>query len=170
MVKKLFSFFLIGILLVHLAGFYVYFVVRLGEIRMTMREQLAQMPVDLLDKIIVPRDEFRSSWMEEREMQWNEKMYDIARVEPAGDSVIIFCKQDKDEEDLLSFLAAVVEMSSEDSRPAPTSVTQFFTLEFVITGILCPSASVTNLVDQKGQYIFYAPQVSLIPTTPPPQA
>jgi hypothetical protein len=169
MVKKYTSLLLVAMLVIHLTGFYVYFIVRLGEIRMSMREQLALLPADQLDMVLVPRTAFRASWLEEREMQWNGNMYDIARVETVGDFVTVYCKQDKDEENLLSFLTAVVEMTSEDSRPTPDSVTQFLSLKFVVVDITCPPMVATIIDWPQRPYPFQIIQVSLIPTTPPPQ-
>ena len=59
MAKKFFALLLVALLLVHLAGFYVYFVVRLGDLRMAMCEKLADLPVEQLEIISIPAAEFR---------------------------------------------------------------------------------------------------------------
>ena len=170
MVKKFISLLLICLLVIHLAGFYVYFVVRLGELRMEMREKLASLPADELDAIPIPLGQFKSSWIDQREMKWQGRMYDIARVERSGESMIVYCLQDTDEDNLLSFISAVVEMSSQDTRQAPTDVTQFFSLKFVIPGSLCPPRSAIEVEATQTPYAVHLAPVNLLPVTPPPRS
>lgn len=136
MIKKYTSLVLVAMLVVHLAGFYVYFAVRLGDIRMTMREKLADLPEDQLDVVRIPVQQFKSGWIEEREMQWQGNMYDIARVERQEDTMIVYCVHDEDEDNLLNFIGAIIDMGQQDTRPAPMSVVQFFTLKYVVTDFL----------------------------------
>jgi hypothetical protein len=160
---------MVALLVVHLAGFYVYFVVRLGDLRMAMREKLADLPADQLEIISIPTTKFRSAWLLEREMELNGKMYDIARVQKQGQNILVYCLHDKDEDGLLSFISAVVEMSRQDNEQAPISVIQFFNLEFVVADILCPyRQSVPNAKAPNHPQTYFA-QVDLIPVTPPPQ-
>ncbi|MBL7865171.1 MAG: hypothetical protein JNK10_09860 [Cyclobacteriaceae bacterium] len=169
--KKLFSLFLVAILLLHLAGFYIYFVVRLGEIRMNQREALAHLPVEQLEAIVMPRASFRAAWMEEREMEWQDRMYDIGRVEASGEWITVYGLEDKDEENLLSMLSAVVRMSTQDTSSAPTSVTQFFSLEYLVGQVDQPNPPPPhNAVSQRSLYLFFAPEVDLLPVTPPPRS
>ena len=169
MAKKFFALLLVALLLVHLAGFYVYFVVRLGDLRIAMREKLADLPVEQLEIISIPAAEFRSSWLLEREMEFNGKMYDIARVQKLGQNILVYCLHDTDEDGLLSFISAVVDMSQQDNERAPESVIQFLNLEFVVADVLCPCW----LAAVKGKTLnhqqTYFTQVDLIPVTPPPQ-
>lgn len=129
--KKILSLIILTLLVVHLTGFYVYFVVRLSSIRTTMREQLAQLPDNQLELVTVPISRFRASWAAEREMKWEGHMYDIARIERSADVMNVYCVRDHDEDGLLNFISAVVNMTQQDTQPAPLSVVKFFTLKFI---------------------------------------
>lgn len=166
MVKKYVSLVLIGLLVIHLAGFYVYLMVRLGDIRMNMREKLETAQ---LAAVQIPAHQFRASWLDEREMNWMGNMYDIARVEQKGDFVIVYCIPDKDEENLLSFISAVINMGSQDTRPAPLTVTQFFTLKFVVSDVLCTPIPIAKIKLLQSRYSIHVKPVTIIPVTPPPR-
>ncbi len=170
MFKKYTSLFLIGLLVIHLAGFYVYFMVRLSDLRISMREKLEALPASQLTTVQIPAHQFRASWLAEREMKWMGNMYDIARVEHKGDLVIVLCIPDKDEENLLSFISAVIDTGSQDTRPAPLTLTQFFSLKFIVSENLCPPISATKLKTLQSRYLFHFKPVTIIPVTPPPRA
>lgn len=169
MARKFTSFLILALLVVHLAGFYAYFVVRLGEVRMEMRKKLADLPDENLEVVMVPRQAFRSSWLEEREMKWMGKMYDIARVVDAGESVRVYCLHDEKEDDLLNFISAVVETSRHDTRQAPTSLVQFFTLEYMASQMLIPQPpelrSLSITTGYRESLIPFSPD----PISPPPR-
>ena len=169
MVKKYTSFLLIGLLVIHLAGFYLYFMVQLGGLRMSMREKLETLPAAQLTAVQIPAHQFRTSWLAEREMKWMGTMYDIARVERSGNSVIVYCLADKDEENLLSFISAVVEMSSQDNRQTPPAVTQFFGLKFIVPVSLLPPLTAIKVEATQTPYVVHLALVNLVPVTPPPR-
>lgn len=160
---------ILAVVLIHLAGFYVYFVVRMGEIRMSMRMKLAELPADQLQAIPIPVDKFQSTWLEDLEMEWKGNMYDIARVQPSGDQVVIYCLRDNDEDGLLNFIGAVVDMSRQDTRPAPTQVIQFFSLKYV-TSFPLALVRVKRVIAEPGTYSFIFPEsLSVVPSIPPPR-
>ncbi len=169
MVKKYTALFLMAILVIHLAGFYIYFIVRLGDLRMEMRGKLAVLPVEQLEVIRIPVLQFRGAWIDQREMKWGGNMYDIARTERAGNWIIVYCLRDNDEEGLLNFISAVIDMGSQDTRQAPSTVTQFFTLKFIVSGIIFPPRPVVTLAVSQASYKFHVMPVDLIPVTPPPR-
>lgn len=170
MTKRFISILLVCLLLAHLAGFYVYFIVRLGDLRMTMRQQLSSLPSGKLDKLTLPIQEFKMSWWEEREMEWEGKMYDIARLEYAGDRVIVYCLHDEAEDNLVAFMTRIVEMSSQDKDPAPTSVIQFFQLKFVITGLALTPCYPPMPITHFSVYCPSLSEVDHLPVTPPPRS
>lgn len=169
MIRKYTSLLLVALLLVHLAGFYVYFVVRLGDLRMTMREKLALLPAEQLEVVKIPVASFRSHWINEREMEWEGKMYDIARIEKQGTDVIVYALHDKDEDRLLNLLTAVVDMARQDPQPAPATVVQFFMLKFVISQkIAIASATPRQSFGVYVPYLHSSPAPDIL--TPPPRA
>ncbi len=160
---------ILAVVLIHLAGFYVYFVVRMGEIRMSMRMKLAELPADQLQAIPIPVDKFQSTWLEDLEMEWKGNMYDIARVQPSGDQVVIYCLRDNDEDGLLNFIGAVVDMTRQDTRSAPAQVVQFFSLKYV-TSFPLAIVPVKRVIAKPGTYSFIFPEsLSVVPSIPPPR-
>ncbi|MBL7848060.1 MAG: hypothetical protein JNL40_11365 [Cyclobacteriaceae bacterium] len=169
MAKRFCSFVLLVVLLAHLGGFYAYFFVRLGDLRMTMREKLSELPAEQLDVIRVPKDQFKSSLLEEREMKWQGRMYDIARVETHGDHLLVYCIHDKDEDGLLSFLSTVVDLSQQDNTRAPISVVQFLALKFVHGTVVLPHRHTAELYTGCTPYLTSYSSVLPDSVTPPPR-
>jgi hypothetical protein len=169
MVKKYTSLLLVGVLVIHLAGFYVYFMVRLGDLRMKMREKLAELPADQLEAVRIPLHLFKTSWIEDKEIKWQGKMFDVARVERQDNIVIVYCIHDKDEDNLLSFIGAVIDMSQQDTQSTPSSVTQFFSLKYILTPLTSPERSVREITSSVCPYQVRFHSVFLLPVTPPPR-
>ncbi|MBL7852284.1 MAG: hypothetical protein JNN04_15380 [Cyclobacteriaceae bacterium] len=170
MIRKYTSLFLVALLLVHLAGFYVYFVVRLGDLRMSMREKIALLPSEQLEVVRIPAASFRSHWINEREMEWQGKMYDIARVEKQGAEVLVYALHDQDEDGLINFLTAVVDMARQDPQPAPSTVVQFFTLKFVINQEIAVAPILTHQANPATFISAFPSSPTLDHLTPPPRA
>ncbi len=169
MVKKYTSLLLVGVLVIHLAGFYVYFIVRLGDLRMNMREKLAELPADQLEALRIPLNQFKTSWIEDKEMNWQGKMFDIARVEHQDNIVIVYCIHDKDEDNLLSFIGAVIDMSQQDTQSTPSSVTQFFSLKYVLAPLNGQERPVREITSPICSYRVSFNPVFILPVTPPPR-
>lgn len=169
MVKKFTSLLLVGVLLLHLAGFYVYFIVRLGDLRMNMREKLTELPEEQLEAVRIPVHEFKASWIKEKEMKWQGKMFDIARVEHQDDFVMVYCLHDKDEDGLLNFIGAVINMSRQDTRSAPPAVIQFFSLKYILAPFAFPERPVKQITIPVCSYQASFNPVYIHPVTPPPQ-
>lgn len=169
MVKKYTSLLLVSVLVIHLAGFYVYFIVRLGDLRMNMREKLAELPTDQLEAVRIPIQQFKTSWMEDKEMKWQGKMFDIARVERHDNIVIVYCIHDKDEDGLLNFIGAVIDMGQQDTQSAPSTVTQFFSLKYILTPLTCQERPEVEIVTPVCPYRVSFHSVFLLPVTQPPR-
>ncbi len=169
MLKKYTALLLLCVCLTHLAGFYVYFAVRLGSIRMAMREKLAELPDDQLDVVTIPAAEFQAAWLEEREMKWQGNMFDIARVENRGGVIDVYCIRDHDEDGLLNFLTAIMETTKEDTAETPTSLVQFFTLEYITCGSLCPLPPSRSGTKDSTAYLCASYLVIIDPIAPPPR-
>lgn len=168
--KKYTAILVLSLLLVHLAGFYVYFVVRLGEVRMEMRKKLADMPETRLEVITIPRESFKASWLEELEMKWQGRMYDIARVEVSMETVRVFCLHDEDEDGLVSFISSVIETSRQDKKETPGTVIQFFSLKYVTAQILIPTLEIKRLVSNETAYRVVSGTYTSDPVSPPPRS
>jgi hypothetical protein len=170
MIRKYTSLLLAAVLLLHLAGFYVYFVVRLGDIRADMRNQLASLPTHQLQIVSVPLAEFKSSWMEEKEMRWQGRMYDIARVKQSGDRLLVYCLRDHDEDDLISFLNTVVDLSNKDTRQVPSFVFKLFALKYIAGHPVNVAVSVDPGISPTPYVSARLVSIAHLPATPPPRA
>lgn len=130
--KRVFTILLLSVFLLHFVGIYVYFVVKLSTIHREMNAQLQFLPEDQLERLQLTRSEYESSKVDDHEVSIAGKMYDIARVEWKGDSVIVFAIHDEAEDNLLSFLDEVAVRSSKDTARAPSQVVQFTSLIFLM--------------------------------------
>jgi hypothetical protein len=169
MTRKYISLLLVGLFLVHLAGFYVYFVVRMGDIRMEMRKKIALLPAEQLEVLRIPATSFQSSWLEDREMEWQGRMYDIGRVEKGAEEILVYGLHDKDEDGLLNFIGAVVDMARQDTKPTPTPVIQFFSLKFLAHQSFTLFCAVPSKQSNFIPAFFLPSAVFLDGLTPPPR-
>lgn len=130
--KRAFTILLLTVFFLHFIGVYVYFVVKLSAIHREMKAQLQFLPEDQLERWQITRSEYESFKVDDHEISIAGKMYDIARVEQKGDSVIVFALHDEAEDNLLSFLDEVAVRSSKDTARAPSQVVQFTSLIFLM--------------------------------------
>lgn len=130
--KKLSAIFILSILLVNVAGFYVYYAVQLQKIKSAMRQALKTFPDDQLDVLKLTKEEYRATCVDENEVKVQGRMYDVARVNIKQDSVIIFALHDKKEDDLLAFVEEIVSKPLQADHPVPSSVIQFIGLHYII--------------------------------------
>lgn len=129
----------LNILLVQIAGSYIYLIVRLTGIRHEMREQLKQKPDEELTLLTLTRDEYKKSKVNDREVKVNGKMYDIARIAIRNHQVLVYALHDEAEDSLLTLLNEMVERSSKDKRPVPSQLIQLLTLQFIASQTHVPS-------------------------------
>ncbi|MFM8850478.1 MAG: hypothetical protein ACKOE5_08790 [Cytophagales bacterium] len=125
--KKLFSVGLVSLFLLHFAGVYTYFGVRLMAIRQEMRLLLKATPDEKLELIQLTKSEYQKSLHEEDELELNGKMYDIARVEVKEGIYFVYALHDVAEDNLLGFLNEVLKRSSSDKKPVPSQLVSFMT-------------------------------------------
>jgi hypothetical protein len=129
--KKLFAIAFVSLFLLHFAGVYTYFGVRLMAIRQEMKVMLKALPDEQLEKIILSERDFKKINLEEYEVELNGKMYDIAKIEEKDKEYVIYALHDEHEDSLLSFLDGLVKRSSNDKKPVPSQLLQFFSLVFI---------------------------------------
>lgn len=130
--KKLFAIGILSLLLLHVAGWYTYFGARLFTIHHEMRQLLKSTPAEKLELIKLTKTEYqKASRQDEDEMEFNGKMYDIARVELKEGIYFVYALHDGAEDNLLGFLDEVIKRSSSDKKPVPLQLLQFFSLIFI---------------------------------------
>ena len=157
----------LSILLLQVAGSYVYFIVRLSAIRQEMREQLKAKPDEQLTLLTLTAEEYQKAKVDDHEVKVNEKMYDITRIVVQDDKVLVYALHDEAEDNLLAFLNEMVKRSSKDKKPVPSQLIQLFTLQFVMIENTLPTLSAT-LVEHTTAYTISIPAfISLIESPPP---
>ncbi|HRW98583.1 MAG TPA: hypothetical protein P5280_03795 [Cyclobacteriaceae bacterium] len=130
--KRTTSILLLAAILVHLIGFYVYFMVRLGQIRSEMRENIALLSPDEMQVFELTPDEYNSARENDHEVKINGRMYDHATPRVENGMVILYAKHDQAEDNLLALLEEVVSTATSDTQKVPTELTIFFDLDFII--------------------------------------
>ncbi len=128
--KKLFAIAFVSLFLLHYAGVYTYFGVRLMAIHQEMKAKLKTLPDNQLEKIILSKKDFQKV-NEENEIELNGKMYDIAKIEGHGNEFIVYALHDEHEDNLLGFLDEIVKRSGNDKKPVPSQLLQFLDLIFL---------------------------------------
>lgn len=152
-----------------MAGFYVYFIFRLHEIKLEMRAALKNYPEEKLQRLIMTALQYERSKNDEGEVKWEGFMYDVARVIPDGEIRIVLALRDEAETSLLAFLNKVIENSSNDTKTPPGALTQFLSLVFMLPDSLV-FASQLEKSDRKhfAQIRFdLRSHVTSIPAPPP---
>lgn len=125
--KKLVAIGLVSLFSLHFAGVYTYFGVRLMAIHNEMRQLLKATPAEELDLIKLTKAEYQKLLHENDEMEWQGKMYDVARVEVKAGIYFVYALHDGAEDSLLGFLNEVLKRSSTDKKPLPSQLVSFMT-------------------------------------------
>lgn len=167
LVKKLIGIVFLSVLLLQVAGSYVYFIVRLSGIRSEMREQLKYKPDEELTLLTLTKEEFRKAKVNDHEVKVDEKMYDIARIVVQHDKVLVYALHDEAEDNLLALLNEMVERSSNDKKPVPSQLIQLLTLQFVIIENKIPALTGVSVVHTTPYQVFLPSFISVIEIPPP---
>jgi len=157
------------VLTLQLVGFYAYFGSRLLTIRKEMRAALAFLPEEKLEKIVVSADEFNKLDLEENEIELSGKMYDIAKIVKSDDVYVLFALHDEHEDNLLSLLDEMIKRSTNDKKPVPSQLGQFFALVYIPTQITFSNSQSENIFSLT-EYINSYQSVTLSIQAPPPWA
>lgn len=166
--KRLASIVFLAILLLNLIGAYVYFGVRMLQIRKEMRAELREKDDSELEKIVLTDREYKKALVEDDEMEFNGKMYDIARTQIQGDMIVVYCLHDENEDNLLVLLDSILINSSNDKKPVPSSLLGFVNLISlpVLFGNTTTEISKEN---HQTAYLFSQSSMSKLILAPPPK-
>ena len=123
-------------LLTNLAGFYVYYCVRVVEIKREMNRRLAQTSPELFQKIVLSTDEYLEAREGDDEVEWKNSMYDIAWIEFNEGSVVILALRDEMETDLISFISGILSLDGNAPDSFPVSFTQYLNISLRFVGPL----------------------------------
>lgn len=129
--KKIVSFLILSVFLTHFVGFYAYFVVRQSQIRHEMRATIGSLPNDQFEVFELEIEAYQKIKVNEHEVKIDGKMYDHSSPKIENGKIILFAKHDKAEDNLLSFLNEVINRAENDSKPTPSVLMNFLTLNFI---------------------------------------
>jgi hypothetical protein len=149
-VRRFISILLLALLVANFAGSYVYFAFRAVQIKREMRALLATLPDEELELIILTPEEFERARVEEHEIKVDGNMFDIARVIDKESRLFVYGVYDENEDNLLSFLNAVLNNLQNDPTQTPPSFSLFSVLvylpaqfEYTLTSIPLKSSWLT---------------------------
>ena len=165
--KKTISIVFLSILLLQVAGSYVYFIVRLSGIRSEMREQLKDKPDEQLTLFILTSGEYQKAKVDDHEVKVNEKMYDIARIAIKDNKVWVYALHDEAEDNLLALLNEMVKRSSKDKKPVPSQLIQLLSLQFVIIENKIPALAGISVVHTTPYHTSFSSFIRRIESPPP---
>ena len=154
------------VFLINAAGFYLYYIVQLQQIRKEMREALKLTPDSELEILTLTKKQFLESKVEEHEIRVNDKMYDIARTKLQGDMILVYCIHDQKEDNLLAFLNEII--GKPLKAKAPRQVFQFISLSYLVPSSDLNIDEDENKITVGIQYIFSLQTFSASPASPPP--
>jgi len=169
MFRKPVSVFLVCLFLAHFAGFYVYFVVQLREVRIEMRAQLKTTPEDQLEIIKLSVEDFKKTLVEEHEIKVNNKMYDIARIKNEGDTVLVYCIHDEAEDSLLALLDKILKLPLK-SKENSLLVLKFTALIYILPVSESIGEAFYTTNKNVTPYIEQYTNTHQQPAAPPPKA
>ena len=167
---RLFSLAFVLLLLLQVAGCYVFFSIRLVQIHATSRRNLAFLPDSDLTRFHFTQAEYEKVRENKREIKVNGRMYDIARsqFQPDG-SLIIFAKHDEAEDNLFAFLHEVLENINHDKKHVPAQVMQVSSLLYCHHTFQFSSSLYAFSIEHHSFYLKHECCISLVIEIPPPK-
>ena len=169
MSKKMQAILILAIMFVNGAGFYIYYAAQLWQIQKEMRATLNGKQDNQLVVLQLSYADYQKSKVEEHEINVVGKMYDVAKAVSQGDSIIVYCLHDHDEDILLAILKEVVDPSSHDKSDLFHSITQLISITYISPGTYTyhPLLSAISCKTMT-LYIFSIITFQSLPETPPP--
>jgi hypothetical protein len=167
-VKRGVSIFFLMIMMANAAGFYVYYAVRLNQLRHEQVEALKTTPGEKLHILRMSTTGFALSRVDEHEVRVNNKMYDIAWTRISGDSIFVYCLHDEKEDTLFAFLEEIVASPLNNADDLPHVINDFLTLTFIVTDCSIPVIARTSVRAEPTKYSFSTITFRTENDSPPP--
>lgn len=118
-------------MLMHLIGFYAYFVVRQSQIREEMRAAIGTLPSQEFERFVFTMQDYEKIKVNDHEVKINGRMYDHSSPKFEGDNIILLARHDEAEDSLISFFSELIETASDDNKPVPSQLQNFLNLTFI---------------------------------------
>jgi hypothetical protein len=129
--KRLAAIVLLIILTANVAGFYVYYVISLKRIHSEMRASIRMLPEHKLTRLVLSRDLYKESLVEDDEIRLHGEMYDVARTSEEEDSIVVYALHDEKEESFMAFANEIMAKPFKPDQSVNTSVIGFIGLIFL---------------------------------------
>jgi hypothetical protein len=127
-------FFPVAILLIfslQFFGLYFYYALKLTVIRQEMARSFEIIPVEQLQRFEFLESEYLMATVDANEVKIGGDMYDIARTENKDGCVTIFALHDTGEEDLISFLGAVLDKTDDHQKTPSSHLLKLLTVQYL---------------------------------------
>lgn len=168
--KKVVALALTCLLLVQVAGFYLFMAGRIAYLHEQSRERLKEKPIALLERIELSEQHYREARVNHREIKLNGKMYDIGHMERLPGCVILYAERDEAEEDLFAFIQEVFYNAAADDEPVPSHVITLTSLQYLVVGCMRLPGRPCELFVHRGAFDSRLIVSVAAQDTPPPEA
>ena len=152
------------------AGFYLYYVAKLQQIRSEMREALKSLPESELNVLKMSMAQFLEATVDEHEIKVKGRMYDIARIVISKNSVTVYGKHDEKEDNLIALLDHFITAPLKEKDVSHSAATSLLLLTFIEPARLSlffPRGYRLQLVPK---YLFTIKTFKPAPEGPPPRS
>jgi hypothetical protein len=167
-VKRFYAFLILFVMLFNAAGFYLYYVVKLQQIRSEMRQALKFTPENELDVLKMTVAQFLNAKADDHEVKFNGRMYDIARIITTADSVTVYGKHDEREDNLIALLDYVITAPMKGKDLSRSAATTLIVLTFIAPVGLSLVIPQRNWSPLPSRYLFITKTFKpLLDTLPP---
>jgi hypothetical protein len=167
-VKRPAAIFILFVMLFNGAGFYLYYTLELIEIRTEMRLVLKNAPETELYTLKLSVKEFAALGSNPDEIEYDGKMFDVARIRSTSDSVFVLCKHDEKEDSLVALLDYFVDPPLKNKTALPGSILQFLSLSYIIPANEFQLSNLESLPKSQTAYCEKVIENYQSPSTPPP--
>jgi hypothetical protein len=167
--KRFYGLLLTFLLLMQVAGFYIFFVGRLAQLQEASRESLKLKPIELLQRIELSEEDYQKVRVNHREIKLNGAMYDIGRLERINGRVILYAEHDEAEDNLFAFLEEILTRASGDDASIPVFVNQLTTLVYFHTWEVAVPARLAANIRHTTTFCFLVKTYTALISTPPPR-
>jgi hypothetical protein len=168
-VRKGISIALLLLLLTNLIGPYTFFAYRAVQIKSQMRTLLATLPDDELELIKLSPEAYRVARVDEHEIKVGGKMFDIARTVEKNGEVFVYGVYDEDEDNLLSFLDAVLNNLQQDAASASPLFSLLTVLQYLPPSFEISLNVFESVIQAHTAYFRASTEYISVLDSPPPQ-
>ncbi|MDD5570256.1 MAG: hypothetical protein PHD97_03775 [Bacteroidales bacterium] len=158
--KKLLNILFLFVFLFQFFGYYFLFKANQNTIRNEIREQKCDVD-KRIEKLKIPVAIFNKIKIKKDEIKYNNKLYDIKKVEFTDDTAIVYCINDTKEENIIAEFKEFVEQITDFSKPNNKQLPKFI-FKVVSSKYISPENFITSNSSYLQQCIFFKYEESLL--------